>query len=120
MRIRNVVPFAIRGPRAALIALFLLSLGPPILYYRAVLPALNAAQMSADMLPGPYHLLRIFGLLSLLASGFFAIAVAVAYWRPHVSQPLFTRCTIFVLLFDTFYLCLALIVIATLLGPHQT
>jgi hypothetical protein len=70
------------------------------------------------MLPGPYHLFRIFGVLSLVITGLLALAVAIAYWKPHASQPLFTRCTIFVLLFDTFYICLALILIATLLGPH--
>ena len=120
MRIKNVVPFVIRGPRAALIALFLLSLAPPILYFHAVVPVLHLARISADMPEGPYKLLRIFGTLSLVVTVLLGLAVGIAYWKPETSQPLFTRFTIFVLLFDAFYLCLTLFLIAALLSPQPT
>jgi hypothetical protein len=79
MRIFNVVPFAIRGPRAALIALFLLSVAPPFLYYRAVAPELDSARLTTGLLPGVYVLLRVFGFFSLFVAGFVALATALAF-----------------------------------------
>jgi hypothetical protein len=109
------VPFSIRGARAALVALLLLSLGPPILYYRAIVPGLDSARLSTGLLPAPYTFLRLFGFFSLFVPAVLALAVGLSLWRPAAAAPLLRRCVVVVLLFDACYLCYTLVLIAVIL-----
>ena len=115
MRILNIVPFTLRGPRVALVAVLLLSLAPPILYYRLFVPVLDSERLPTGMLPSFFTLLRLCGFFSLFVTGFVALGVGLSFWRPAASQALLTRCVIVLLFFDTFYLCYALIVIASMI-----
>jgi|GEM_PF-3288278 len=104
-----------RWPRAGLVALFLLSLGPPILYYRAIVPGFDSARLTTGLLPGHFVFRRAFGFFSACLPVIFGISLALSLYKAAFSQLLFRRCTVLLLLFNVCYLCSALVFIAILL-----
>jgi hypothetical protein len=104
-----------RRARGGLVALLLLSLGPPLLYYRAVVPGFDSARLPTGMLPGPFVFLQLLGFFSAFLPPIFFISLALSLFRPRLSTQLFRRCTAVLLLFNVCYLCYALFLIAVVL-----
>jgi hypothetical protein len=104
-----------RSARGGLIALALLSLGPPLLYYRAVVPFLDYARLRTGLLPGEFIFLRFLGFWSAFLPAIFCLAFAWSLYKPAASQALFSRCAALLLLFNVCFLCYALGIIAMML-----
>src|SRR5207253_11226896 len=88
-----------RRARGGLVALLLLSLGPPLLYYRAVVPGFDSARLPTGMLPGPFVFLRLLGFFSAFLSPIFFIALALSIFRTQISTMHFRRFSSSLMLF---------------------
>ena len=98
--------------RIGLVLLTLLSVGPPICHYLAVVPTIDSARMNGGLLPGPLVFLRLFGPASAFLSLIILGALISSFVGRRFAAPLLSCCGALFLVFSVAYLCYVLFAIA--------
>ncbi len=102
-----------------LVALALISVVPPLLYYRAIGPFLDSTRINGGLLPGPFLLLRLFAGASALLVAVLALAAIWSFIYRASAKDLARRAILLMGVFNFLYLSYALFVIAVMFATRD-
>ena len=106
-------------PQLGLIALSLVSVIPPLLYYRAIDPFLDSMRINGGLLPAPLSFLRIFAHASALLVVVLLLLTTASFVDRHSARDFARRAVLVVVVFDVLYLSYALFTLAFMLAMHD-
>ena len=106
-------------PQLGLVALALISVVPPLLYYRAIGPFLDSTRIGGGLLPGPFLLLRLFAHASALLVAVLVLAAVWSFIYHASARELARSAVLLVVVFDFLYLCYALFMIAVMFATRD-
>ena len=101
-------------PQIVLVALSLVSVVPPLLYYRAIDPLLDSTRIGGGLLPGHFLFFRYFGHASVAVAVIVVLLSGCSFLYRASAADFARRAILVVVVFQFVYLCYALFMIAVM------